>query len=268
MSDFDEDWDTRPKEEEEYFNAGEAVKHLLIVKVHDVAKYYRSENHPDGMVRPTSRSRRQFEPFPNQVVRASIADLSAYDEDGERGKVYPLALLFPSSLTKIAKEWVGASKKLVMWNKGPKQTDEYEIRNMATNERAMEIARDFMRRHPEFDQIPAPEPYDGHPPRDERDDRRDDRDRDRDRDDRPRRRQVEDWDVVDRHEETPRSRAYERDPWDEGSTRTRSDRGARDHGQHDDFGRRPNAQDSQGGSFMERTRNHRGEPQREEDIPF
>jgi hypothetical protein len=261
VSDFDQDWDTRPREEPDYFNAADAARHLLIVKVHDVARYYRSENFPDGMVYPTSRSRRQFEPFPNQVVRCSIVDLSVEGADGAKGKIYAEATLFPSSLTKITKEWVGTPKKLVVFDKGPRQTDEFTITNLATNERALAIAKEFLARHPEFDQIPAPEPYDGHPPmRGGFEQGRDDRGQGR-RDDRG-------------FDDRGRNDAYARDPWDEpqrGGQGGRRDTGAQDWGQHDDrrFDDRPRASDG-GGSFLENVtqQNHYGEPQRDEDIPF
>lgn len=256
MSNFDDDWDTRPKEEPEYFSAGDAVGHLLIVKVHDVAKYYRTENYPDGMVYPTQRSRRQFEPFPNQVVRCSIVDLTVEGADGERGKLYTEAVLFPSSLTKITKEWVGTRIKLVVFDKGPRQTDEFEIRNLATNERAVALANGYLARHPEFHDIAAPEPYDGRAPRDERDDRRDGRGQGR------------------RDNFGGRSDAYDRDPWDTAPARSapRREAGAQDWGQHGDRGepRRERAQETRGSSFLEAVAqtNHHGDAQRDEDIPF
>lgn len=276
MSDFDNDWDTRPKEEPDYFGAADAVGHLLIIKVHDVAKYYRSENCPDGMVYPTQRSRRQFEPFPNQVVRCSIVDLSVEGADGYKGKIYPEAVLFPSSLTKITRDWVGQPKKLVVFDKGPRQTDEFGIRNLATNDRALAIAKEFLARHPEFDQIPAPEPYDGHPPMRGGYDREPGDSSRRDYDRAEGRRGRDDF--------GGRPDPYARDPWDEpqrGGTGGRQNSGARDWGQHDDrrfdeggrgarsFDDRPRAS-SGGGSFLENVgpTNHYGEPQADEDIPF
>jgi hypothetical protein len=150
-------------EPQDYFDAEAAQGHLLIVKVHDVATYFRTRNNPDGMVHPTRGA--TWEPFPNSVVRASVVDLNVAGDDGALGKVFAEVVIFPSSLTKIMKTWPGKGMRLLVWNKtGPKQTDPYAMMNMAGNEQAAAAANDFLTRHPEFDQIPAPEPYDGKPP--------------------------------------------------------------------------------------------------------
>lgn len=156
--------------EREFFNAEEAQGHLLILRIQDVAQYVRNENFPDGMVYPKPGAKNQFDPFPNSAVRASIVDLNLYGEDGALGKVYPEAMIFPSSLTKPLKGQVG-KMRLAMWNKiasnpklGPQRNDPYGITNMAGNDQAVAAAQEFLARHPEFLAIPAPEPYDGKPP--------------------------------------------------------------------------------------------------------
>jgi hypothetical protein len=155
------DWNQQ--EEVEYFDNSAAQGHLLIVRVHDVAQYFRTSNNPDGMVHPTRGA--TWAPFPNSVVRATVADLTLPDEAGQRGKVYTEAIIFPFSLTKVMKNWVGQPPKLLMWRKtGPKQTDPYELINMAGNPEAVAIGSEFLARHPEFLLIPAPEPYIGQPP--------------------------------------------------------------------------------------------------------
>jgi hypothetical protein len=275
---FDEDWDA--EREVDYFDASLAQNHLLIIRAFDAPRYYRTENNPDGMVHPGRG--KDFDPFPNTVVRCAVADLDA--DDGPR--IYPESVLFPFSITKTAKNWVGKGPQLLMWRKtGPKQTDPYELRNMRGDDESVKVGTQFLNEHPEFMELKAPEPYDERPPSKDRDrDRRDDRDRydDRDRDrydDRRDSRRDDDW-------------GRERRPSGGGR---RDSGGARDWGQHDDRrfddrgGRRESAPPRRDayaddpwrqpshderrrgdgdGSFMSRSRNHRGEPQNDDEIPF
>lgn len=156
---FDDSWDV------DYFDASEAQGHLLIVKVWDAPQYYRSQNNPDGMVYPVPGRSRFTDPFPNSVVRAVIVDLDVAEVDGSRGKIYPEAVIFPSSLTGTLKRWVNKPEKLLVWRKnGPRQTDPYELTNMAGNQQAVAIGKDYLARHPEFYTLTPPMPYDGHPP--------------------------------------------------------------------------------------------------------
>lgn len=280
---FDDDWDA--ERETEYFDASLAQGHLLIIRAFDAPKYYRTENNPDGMVHPGRG--KDFEPFPNTVVRCAVADLDAQTEDGPQAKIYPESVLFPFSITKIAKSWVGKGPQLVMWRKtGPKQTDPYELRNMRTDEAAVKAGMQFLDAHPEFMELKAPEPYDETPPRRER---RDDRGYDDRRD-----RGYDDRDFNRRYSEDAQ-RSREPETWGRGNRdmpiRYREEHGARDWGQHDEPPRRqshrgpyqddPWARQRPGqgaggsynrdGSFLSRSRdgyNHQGDPQRDEDIPF
>lgn len=224
---FDDDWDAEG--EVDYFDAAEAQNHLLIIRAFDAPKYYRTENNPDGMVHPGRG--KDFEPFPNTVVRCAVVDL---DADGGP-HIYPQAVLFPFSITRIAKSWLGKGPQLLMWRKtGNKQTDPYELRNMRGDEAAVKAGVEFLDAHPEFLQIAAPEPYDETPPRRERG--RDDRGYD-ERRDRPDRRSGGAWG-------DPRT-DYDRDGYDRPRDRPRDDRGrrddrgARDWGQHDRRDERP-----------------------------
>lgn len=215
---FDDDWDPNHEEEQDYFDAAQAQKHLLIIRAFDAPRYYRTENNMDGMVHPNRSRGQNFKPFPNMVVRAAVADL-----DVEDGKVYPNAVLFPFTITKVAKLWVGKGPQLVMWRKGQNQTDPYELRNMRGDDAAVKAGIAFLDAHPEFLTLPAPDAYDESPPEDDRyDDRRDRRDdgwgRD-DRDDRRGRRDdrgARDWGQHDdrgTRRERPRQDAYTDDPW-------------------------------------------------------
>lgn len=160
FGDPDTGWNSEPVD---YFDGSLAQGHLLIVRVHDVPQYFRTANNPDGLVHPTRGA--TWEAFPNSVVRASVADLSIPADDMTQGKIYPEAVIFPSSLVKVMKSWVGQGPKLLTWRKiGPKQTDPYEMINMAGDEQAVAAATKFLERHPEFMTIPAPAPYDGKPP--------------------------------------------------------------------------------------------------------
>ena len=211
---FDDDWDPEREEEQDYFDAKEAQKHLLIIRAFDAPRYYRTENNQDGMVHPNRSRGQNFEPFPNLVVRCAVADL---DADGGP-KVYPTAVLFPSSITKIAKAWVGKGPQLLMWRKGPNQTDPFQLRNMRGDESAVKAGMQFLNEHPEFMTLPAPDPYDERPPL-----------RDDDRRDRGYGGRSDDWSRDDRD-------------------RRRDDRGARDNGQHDDWGRGSRGGASAGGA--------------------
>lgn len=278
---FDDDWDAEGGNVD-YFDAALAQKHLLIIRAFDAPRYYRTENNPDGLVHPGRG--RDFEPFANTVVRAAIADLDAEDEDGQLigPKIYPDAVLFPFSLTKVAKLWVGKKPQLVMWRKtGSKQTDPYEVRNMRTDDDAVKAGVAFLDAHPEFLELKAPEPYDERPPSR-------DRDRNRERDD--------GWARDDRgsgrgNRDMPtRYRDADRDPGPrEMVTRYRdADRGSRDWGQHDDRRqaapeqrrgthdedswsrepRRERPRDDRGGSFLDRSANSSRNGVQEEEPPF
>lgn len=161
----------RERGDEDFFDATAAQGHLLIVRIHDVAQYFRTKNNPDGQVWPKKGADgSQPPPFPNSVVRCSVVDMNVPGEDGLLGRIYPEAIIFPSSLTKPLKTQVG-KLRLMMWQKvasnpkyGVQLNDPYQITNMAGNEQAVAAAQDFLARHPEFNEIPAPEPYDGQPP--------------------------------------------------------------------------------------------------------
>lgn len=248
---FDDDWDPNAEEEQDYFDAALACKHLLIIRAFDAPRYYRTENNQDGLVWPNRSRGQTFEPFPNMVVRAAVADL-----DVEGGKIYPAAVLFPFTITKVAKNWVGKGPQLVMWRKGPNQTDPYELRNMRGNEGAVKAGVAFLDAHPEFLTLPAPEPYD------ERGPSRDDN----------------------------RGRDTRDDGWGRSDDRGRSnggrrgDSGARDWGQHDDRGapreRRSPRQDAytddpwardatpRDGSFMSRSAESSRNSSWDEEPPF
>lgn len=264
---FDEDWDPNVEEEQDYFDAAAAQRHLLIVRAFDAPRYYRTENNQDGMVWPNRSRGQTFSPFPNMVVRAAVADLDVANDDGSMGHIYPAAVLFPFTITKVAKNWVGKGPQLLMWRKGPNQTDPYELRNMRGDEAAVKAGVAFLDAHPEFLALPAPEPYDESPPNDDRG-RSDDR-RDRGHDDRRDSGRDDGW-----------GRSDDRGRSNGGNRR---DSGARDWGQHDDRGSRrqppqrndayaddPWARDagSRDGSFMSRSRDHHGNPQDDSDIPF
>lgn len=273
---FDDDWDAEG--EVDYFDAAEAQNHLLIIRAFDAPKYYRTENNPDGMVHPGRG--KDFEPFPNTVVRCAVADL---DADGGP-HIYPQAVLFPFSITRIAKSWLGKGPQLLMWRKtGNKQTDPYELRNMRGDEAAVKAGVEFLDAHPEFLQIAEPEPYDETPPRRERsrDDRGYDERRGQGYGDR------RDYGRYDREDDNGWSHA-DRDR--DGGRRTeprRNDRGARDWGQHDDRGRGrddrdrgrregaysedPWSRDSGGsrdGSFMSRSANSSRNGFQDDEPPF
>lgn len=254
---FDDDWN-EVREEREYFDAAEAQGHLLIVRAFDAPKYFRSENNPDGMVHPGRG--KSFAPFPNTVVRCAIADVNT-------GKIYPEAILFPFSITKTAKVWVGKGPQLVMWRKsGNKQTDPYELRNMRDNEGAVADGKAFLADHPEFMALPAPDAYDERPPTPERsyEDRGDNRDRGYDRGREFRDRAGDNWDRQDRGRD-----------WDEGPRPPRQEsRGYRDERdraydpRYSDRGREDRPQRSgRDGSFLSRSSNHQGGFQ-DDEPPF
>jgi hypothetical protein len=153
-------WNTGPVD---YFDNNAAQNHLLIFVAQDAPEYFRTSNNPDGMVHPTRGA--TWSPFPNTVVRGLIADLDVPAEDGSRGKIYQGAVIFPSSLVRTMKKWPGTPPKLLKWWKtGPKQTDPYELVNMAGDQNAVAVADEFLARHPEFLTLPAPDPYDGKAP--------------------------------------------------------------------------------------------------------
>ena len=253
---FDDDWDPEREEEQDYFDAKEACKHLLIIRAFDAPRYYRTENNQDGLVWPNKSRGQNFKPFPNMVVRAAIADL---DADGG-AKIYPTAVLFPSSITKIAKAWVGKGPQLLMWRKGPNQTDSYELRNMRNDEDAVKAGTQFLDEHPEFLTLPAPDPYDEAPPEPEDNRGHNDR-RDQGYDDR-RDRRDDGW---GREDPNAGMRRGDRDDGRYERNR-RDDRGARDHGQHDDPWARETG--SRDGSFMSRSANTSRNGFQDDEPPF
>lgn len=160
FGDPNQGWNTGPVD---YFNNEQASQHLLIFVAHDAPQYFRTQNNPDGMVHPSRGA--TWAPFPNTVVRGHIADLDVADADGSRGKIYQDAVVFPSSLVKVMRKWPGTGPKLLKWWKtGPKQTDPYDMVNMAGDPTAVAVAEEFLSRHPEFLTLPAPEPYEGKAP--------------------------------------------------------------------------------------------------------
>ncbi len=260
---FDDNWDPNAEDEQDYFDAAQACKHLLIVRAFDAPRYYRTENNQDGMVWPNRSRGQTFKPFPNMVVRAAVADL-----DVEDGKIYPNAVLFPFTITKVAKLWVGKGPQLVMWRKGPNQTDPYELRNMRGDEAAVKAGVEFLDAHPEFLELPAPEPYDESPPDD--------------------RGFPEDRDAGMRNGYRDGAHQRNDDGWgrERPAERRGGGGGARDWGQHDDdrYGDRggrgqrsgrdayaddPWARDTtpRDGSFMSRSRNAQGGFQ-DDEPPF
>lgn len=282
---FDDDWDSE-REDVEYFDAAAAQGHLLIIRAFDAPRYYRTENNPDGMVHPGRG--KSFDPFPNTVVRCAVADLDA--DGGPR--IYPESVLFPFSITKVAKNWVGKGPQLVMWRKGGRgqQTDPYELRNMRGDQAAVQAGTQFLADHPGFMELKAPEPYDERPPSKDRDRGRDDRDRgyDRPRDDYRRQRDDgwgredsgNDWGDRRPARQEPRGYRDERDrPYDPRySDRGREERPQRGGGYREDpwANQRPGAgpgnsynrdDDRRDGSFLSRSRNHQGGFQ-DEEPPF
>jgi len=154
-------WNSGPVD---YFDNNAASGHRLIVKIQDAPEYFRTQNNPDGMVHPTRGA--TWAPFPNTVVRGWVVDLDVAAADGSRGKLYEGAVIFPSSLVRTMKRWVSDEHpKLLMWRKtGPKQTDPYELFNMAGDAEAVAIADEYLARNPQVLGTPAPEAYNGQPP--------------------------------------------------------------------------------------------------------
>lgn len=140
---------------------------LMIVKVWDVPEYVRTPHNKDGMVRVDGR-----DPFPNRAVRAAVVDLGDVGPDGLPGRLYQETWFQAFSLMKDTRKWVG-QLKLITWMQdqeprdaygNPKQTNPYTITDYSGNAAAVELAQEYLARHPEFHDLPAPEPYDGKPP--------------------------------------------------------------------------------------------------------
>ena len=151
----------------EYLDIRKRGNQLMIVKVWDHPEYVRTPHNKDGMVRINGR-----EPFPNRAVRAAVVDLSAIGPDGQPGKLYPETWFQAASLMKDMKKWIG-QLKLVTWLQdqhpqdaygNPAQTNPYTITDHSGNADAVALAQEYLARHPEFHDIPAPAPYDGKPP--------------------------------------------------------------------------------------------------------
>lgn len=140
---------------------------LMIVKVWDHPEYVRTPHNKDGMVHLDGR-----EPFPNRAIRAAVVDLGAIGPDGQPGVLYPETWFQASSMMKEMRNWVG-QLKLITWLQdqepkdpygNPRQTNPYTISDHTGNPDALAIANDYLARHPEFNELPAPAPYDGKPP--------------------------------------------------------------------------------------------------------
>jgi|SRR5687768_228545 len=151
----------------EYLDTRKRGNQLMIVRVWDVPEYVRTPHNKDGMVRIAGR-----EPFPNRAVRAAVVDLSAIGADGQPGKLYAETWFQAASLMKDMKKWVG-QLKLITWMQdqhpqdaygNPAQTNPYTITDHSGNPEAVAVAVDYLTRHPEFNDLAPPAPYDGKPP--------------------------------------------------------------------------------------------------------
>lgn len=146
----------------DFFDPSRAQGHLLLVRIHAVAKHVVTKHCPDGWKRSEGK-----EPMPNNGLQISVVDLNWQNPDGSLGKVYPEALLITGTLVAKLKREVGATK-LIMWKQAPeprdqygnpRQTNPYDITDMSGNEQAAAAANNFLAAHPEFMQIPVPPPY-------------------------------------------------------------------------------------------------------------
>lgn len=147
------------REQGEFFNVREAQGHLLIVWVRDEVLNFSTKDCPDGW-KLLMRGPNKGKSVPNNVVRATIADLSVSGEDGQPGKIYEEAVIFAGTLVKDLKFNIGKKLLLVWKQHDPSdKSSPYSYMLMNENEQAVQAAQDFSARHPEFWQIPAPAEY-------------------------------------------------------------------------------------------------------------
>lgn len=147
------------REQGEFFNVREAQGHLLIVWVRDEVLNFSTKDCPDGW-KLLMRGPNKGKSVPNNVVRATIADLSVSGEDGQPGKIYEEAVIFAGTLVKDLKFNIGKKLLLVWKQHDPSdKSSPYSYMLMNENEQAVQAAQDFFARHPEFWQIAAPAEY-------------------------------------------------------------------------------------------------------------
>lgn len=138
----------------------------LLVRLHDEVRNFVTDKCPDGW-KLITQGPRTGQRVPNNVVRASVADVTAQNPDGSIGKVYPIVVIFTGTLVGDLKNEVGKTK-LIMWQQdatpvdpygNPLQTNRYRITDMSANQAAIDAARTFLAGNPGFMEIPAPPPY-------------------------------------------------------------------------------------------------------------
>lgn len=141
-------------------------EHLLLIRIHAIARKVVTKHCPDGWKRSEGR-----EPMPNDGLQMSVVDLSDTNEDGTYGKLYPDALLITGTLVAQLKKEVG-NTKLIMWKQkpeprdnygNPRQTNPYDILDMSANEQANAAASKYLAANPGFMEIPVPAPYESRP---------------------------------------------------------------------------------------------------------
>lgn len=145
---------------QDFFNVRDAQGHLLLVRIQDEVVKFATRDCPDGM-KLLMRGPNKGKSVPNNVVRATIADLTLPNpNDSQPGKIYDEAVIFAGTLVKDFKKAVGKTLLLV-WKQGDPSDKSspygYELYN--ENQAAVETAQQFLGRHPEFMEIPAPGPY-------------------------------------------------------------------------------------------------------------
>lgn len=185
----------------ELFDPRSHQDHLLIVKLWDEVAPVVTEFCPTGYVTRNGKE------WPNNALRASIVDLDMDADDGNRGRVYPAAMILTGLLIKELKRSVGKTLLLVWKQKDPSdKSSPYSVWEMKGDAQAVEVGRNWLNAHPEFKAIQAPPPWTNAP-----------------------------------RDEAPRDNGYRRDDRDRGYDRPQRDAGprydgnrARDYGQHDD----------------------------------
>ena len=138
----------------ELFDPRSHQGHLLIVRVWDDVSPVVTKFCPTGYKEINGRR------YANNAVRCSIVDLDELGEDGLPGKVYPEVMIFTGLLVADLKRDVGR-KILVVWRqKDPTdKSSPYTITEMKSNQKAYDLGMSYMQRHPEFDQIQGPPPW-------------------------------------------------------------------------------------------------------------
>ena len=148
--------------QQEYFLPAVSQKHLLILRIHAVAQYVVTKNCPDGWIRKPGK-----DPFPNNALQVSVADLDWANPDGTKGKIFAEAMIHTGGLIRDLKKEVGRTKLLV-WRQAeepkdpygnPQQSNPYAITDMSGNDLATQAASAFLAAHPEFMNLAAPAPY-------------------------------------------------------------------------------------------------------------